>query len=150
MKIIAEVEVKPTEDRDKVAKAINNLFSGPLNEKQEGDRVFLTLEADSLNCLERFKMIIQRDRIRAAAGAVMRRASGPDGIRVFLNKQVAYVSHVSFCEPEGESPLGPIRLLIQTVEPFKVVNWITGGIAEQERRPRGHQAATTDAYEEAS
>ena len=79
-------------------------------------------------------MIIQRDRIRAAAGAVLRRSSETDRIEVFLNKQVAYVSHVSFCEPEGESPLGPIRLLIETSEPFKVVSWITGGFSERAQK----------------
>ena len=134
MRIIAEAEVKPTENPDKVAKAITNLFAGPLTGRQEGERVFLRLESSNVSSLERFRMIIQRDRIRAAAGAVMRKASSADGIQVFLNKQVAFVSHVSFCEPEGESPLGPIRLSIETGDPFTLVNWITGGIVERERR----------------
>ena len=84
-------------------------------------------------------MIIQRDRIRAAAGAVIRKAINADGIQVFLNKQVAFVSHVSFCEPEGESPLGPIRLSIETADPYRVVNWITGGMAERERGRSNNQ-----------
>ena len=84
-------------------------------------------------------MIIQRDHIRAAAGAVMRKAISSDGIQVFLNKQVAFVSHVSFCEPEGESPLGPIRLYIETGDPFMVLNWISGGMAERERRRGNNQ-----------
>jgi uncharacterized protein len=86
-----------------------------------------------LSSLERFRMIIQRDRIRAAAAAVMRKASSANGIQVFLNKQVAFVSHVSFCEPEGESPLGPIRLFIETNDPLGIVKWITGGMVERER-----------------
>ena len=89
-------------------------------------------------------MIIQRDRIRAAAGAVMRKASSADVIQVFLNKQVAFVSHVSFCEPEGESPLGPIRLSIETGDPFRVVNWITGGMAERERKRGNNQPSIRD------
>ena len=116
-----------------------NLFSGPLTERRDGNRVYLTLETDNVDSLERFRMIIQRDRIRAAAGAVMRRSSSSDGVRVFLNKQVAYVSHVSFCEPEGESPLGPIRLFIETIDPLGVISWITGGMNEGERkRDKGH------------
>ncbi len=132
--MIAEAEVRPTEDPEKVEKALTNLFSGRLVERSEGKASFLTLEGNDVSSLERFRMIIQRDRIRAAVGAVLRRSSGTDRILVFLNKQVAYAGHVSFCEPEGESPLGPIRLTIETNDPFKVVNWITGGFAERERK----------------
>ncbi len=148
MRIIAEAEVKPTEDPGKVAKALNNLFTGPLMERQDGKRAFLTLEGSSVSALERFRMIIQRDRIRAAAGAVMRKASSERGIHVFLNKQVAYVSHVSFSEPEGESPLGPIRLIIETNDPQKVVNWVTGGVTGRDRKPGKGHVSTTEALAE--
>ena len=96
--------------------------------------MFLTLETGETSSLERFRMIIQRDRIRAAAGAVMRRSSDDQGIQVFLNKQVAFVNHVSFCEPVGESPLGPIRLKIETTEPRRIVDWVTGGESERMKR----------------
>jgi len=105
-------------------------------ERTEGKHSFIALEGDNTNSLEKFRMIVQRDRIRAAAGAALRRSSDTNRILVFLNKQVAYVGHVSFCEPEGESPLGPIRLLIETSDPFKIVNWITGGVAERGRKEK--------------
>ncbi len=105
-------------------------------ERTEGKHSFIALEGDNINSLEKFRMVVQRDRIRAAAGAVLRRSSDTNRILVFLNKQVAYVGHVSFCGPEGESPLGPIRLLIETSDPFKVVNWITGGVVERGRKEK--------------
>ncbi len=132
--MIAEAEVRPTEDSEKVARALTSLFSGKQTERTEGGRSYLVLEGDDISSLERLRMIIQRDRIRAAAGAVLRRSSSTNSILVFLNKQVAYVGHVSFCEPEGESPLGPIRLLIETSDPPRVVNWITGGFLERTRK----------------
>jgi uncharacterized protein len=138
------MEVKPTEDREKVATAMSNLFTGPLKERSEGERVFLVMETDNVSSLERFRMIIQRDRIRAAAGAVLRKASNADGIRVFLNKQVASVKHVSFCEPEGESPLGPIRLVIQADDPSKVINWMTGGQGQLLRRRQNTRPTVSD------
>lgn len=95
-------------------------------------------------------MIIQRDRIRAAAAAVMRKASSADGIQVFLNKQVAYVNHVSFCEPEGESPLGPIRLFIETNAPLKIVNWISGGMAERERKLDKSRRSVSEANDDSA
>ncbi len=104
----------------------------------------MVMETDNVSSLERFRMIIQRDRIRAAAGAVLRKASDADGIRVFLNKQVAFVKHVSFCEPEGESPLGPIKLVIQTDDPSKVINWVIGGQSEPLRRRQNARSTKSE------
>ena len=74
--------------------------------------------------LERFRMIIHRDRIRAAARSVLRRSVDGNQIIFFLNKQAAYAGHVSFSTPEGESPLGPIRVIIETDKPEQLINWL--------------------------
>ncbi len=119
----------------KVAKALTNLFSGK-QATRDGPPGYshVSVEGVELPSLEKFRMIIQRDRIRSAAGAVLRRAATPEGVTVHLNKQVAYAGHVSFCQPEGESPLGPIRLLVETNDPYGVIDWITGGIVERQRK----------------
>src|SRR5207237_10061894 len=77
--------------------------------------------------LEKFRMIIQRDRIRAAVRSQLFKGKEESRIIVFLNKQVAYVGHVSFSAPEGESPLGPIRLEIQTADLVGIIVWMIGG-----------------------
>lgn len=74
-------------------------------------------------------MIIQRDRIRAAARAQLFRGMTEDRLVVYLNKQVAYAGHVSFSAPEGESPLGPIRVTIKSGDPVGVIDWLTGGVS---------------------
>jgi uncharacterized protein len=76
--------------------------------------------------LDRFRMILQRDRIRAAGRAQLIRGSEGNSIVVFLNKQVAYAGHISFSAPEGESPLGPIRLMIETDDVPGLIEWVTG------------------------
>ena len=83
--------------------------------------------------LERFKMIIQRDRIRAAARAQLFKGMIDSAIVVFLNKQVAHAGHVSFSAPEGESPLGPIRLTIRAGNPVEVIDWLTGGVTSERK-----------------
>ena len=57
-----------------------------------------------------------------------------DGNRIvfFLNKQAAYAGHVSFSAPEGESPLGPIQVVIETENPEQVIDWLAG-------RPEGRK-----------
>jgi len=77
--------------------------------------------------LERFRMILQRDRIRAAGRSQLFKGLEGNRIVTFLNKQVAHAGHISFSAPEGESPLGPIRLLIESDDPVQVIDWLTGG-----------------------
>lgn len=84
------------------------------------------VEGKDQSALERFRMILQRDRIRAAARSVLKRSTQGNRIVLYLNKQAAYAGHVSFSEPEGESPLGPIRIIIDGHNPEKLVDWLTG------------------------
>lgn len=85
--------------------------------------------------LERFRMILQRDRIRAAARSVLRRSVDGNRLVFFLNKQAAYAGHVSFSAPEGESPLGPIQVVVETEteNPEQLINWLAG-VPEERRR----------------
>lgn len=83
--------------------------------------------------MERFRMILQRDRIRAAARAQLFKGSEKTRIIVFLNKQVAYAGHISFSAPIGESPKGPIRLTIESEDLVPVIEWLTGGLTSDRR-----------------
>lgn len=76
--------------------------------------------------LKKFRMILQRDRIRAAARAQLIKGSDADRIVVFLNKQVAFAGHLSFSAPERESPLGPIRLTVESDDILGLIEWLTG------------------------
>ncbi len=124
--VVAEAEINPTEIRERVKEALTNLFSGDVEIKGEIDdygSAKLVGEGHG-----------SRDRIRAAARAQLFRGTTESRIVVFLNKQVAYAGHVSFCAPEGESPLGPIRLTIESSNPVGVIDWITGGYEPRVKR----------------
>ena len=84
------------------------------------------MEGRDLSSLERLKMIVQRDRIRAAARSVLKRSVDENRIVFFLNKQAAYAGHVSFSAPEGESPLGPIQVIIESERPEDLIDWLAG------------------------
>ncbi|HZD12502.1 MAG TPA: RNA-binding domain-containing protein [Candidatus Binatus sp.] len=128
LRVEAEVEVRPSEDIDKVKIALEKVVTGQIETIETGeDRYMLRLAATERASLEKLKMIIQRDKIRTAARAVFNRNTHGDKLEVFLNKQVAYVGHVSFSEREGESPLGPIRLVIFAENISAVVDWLTSG-----------------------
>lgn len=92
----------------------------------------VVLEGKDLSSLERLKMILQRDRIRAAARSVLRRSIDENRIVFFLNKQAAYAGHISFSAPDGESPLGPIQVIIESEKPEAMIDWLAG--RPEERR----------------
>ena len=120
--------MRPSEDIDKVKMAMEKVLSGRIEVRDAGqNRYLIRLSSDERASLAKLKMIIQRDRIRSAARAVLYRGTHGEVLEVFLNKQVAFAGHVSFTEPEGESPLGPIKLVIRSDKLGEIVDWLTSG-----------------------
>ncbi len=121
----AETEVNPTEDEEKVKAAINNVLgNADLKIQPVHKGSILTAEAKGQGALIRFRTLLRQDRIRDAARRLLFKSIRGDRISFCLNKQVAFAGHVSFCEETAESPLGPIRFLIETDDPRQVVEWL--------------------------
>lgn len=125
--MVADTPVNPTENRDRVKEALTNLFTGQVDFQGEQDAYgSAKLVGEGKEALDRFRMILQRDRIRAAGRAQLIRGSQGNRIIVYLNKQVAHAGHISFSAPEGESPLGPIRLMMESDDTPGLIEWLTG------------------------
>ncbi|MCW4052783.1 MAG: hypothetical protein NWE78_06220 [Candidatus Bathyarchaeota archaeon] len=121
--IEVQTHIHPTEDMEKVRHAIENIFGTTLKQVcREG--AVLKCKAKDVENLVILRTILQRERIRAAARKVFLAGLRGNTITFFLNKQVAYAGHVSFCEESAESPLGAIRVKIKTENPLKLVDWI--------------------------
>jgi hypothetical protein len=121
-----DTEVNPTESEAKVRKAIESIFGNiPMTVKQTRRGSILTAEAREREPLVKFYNILSREHIRAAARTVLLAGIDRNTIRFCLNKQAAYVGHVSFAEEAAESPLGPIRVRIESENPHELVNWLT-------------------------
>jgi predicted RNA binding protein with dsRBD fold (UPF0201 family) len=126
VKIYVEVEVNPTEDPDKVQVAVQKIL-GPiqLDKIHSEDRAYLKGTAEGIEQLLAFQELLRKERIRDAARRVLLRGLGGDMVTFCLNKQVAYAGHISFSQPEGESPLGPIQVEVQCDNPRKLIDWLT-------------------------
>ena len=123
VQIRVEAEVNQTEDLEKVKTAVENMF-GSLNfvvkNKMWGQ--LLTARTSGLEGLTKLSNLLQREQILSAARKVLRKSINNNSITFYLNKQVAYVGHVSFSQQSGESPLGPITVKIDCDDPKKLVN----------------------------
>jgi predicted RNA binding protein with dsRBD fold (UPF0201 family) len=126
VKIYVEVEINPTEDSDKVQVAVQKVL-GPIQlDKIHGeDRAYLKGTAEGFEQLSAFQELLRKERIRDAARRVLLRGLDGNTVTFYLNKQVAYAGHISFSQPEGESPLGPIQVEVQCDNPRKLVDWLT-------------------------
>ena len=125
VQIRIEAEVNQTEDLEKVKTAVENMF-GTLNleVKTKIWGQLLTARINGLEGLTRFSNLLQREQILSAARKVLRKSIDNNSVTFYLNKQVAFAGHVSFCQQRGESPLRPITVKSDCDDPKKLVDWL--------------------------
>ncbi|MBS7655131.1 hypothetical protein KEJ50_01295 [Candidatus Bathyarchaeota archaeon] len=123
--VYVEALVYPTEDEAKVEKAVRNIFPEIKLSKIDGKTITLKGEGKGLKVLENFKNLLKQEKIRDAAKAVLFSSIQGNELIFYLNKQVAFSTHISFCQPEGESPLGPISIKISCENAKDLINWLT-------------------------
>ena len=124
IELTVTVEVNPTEDLDKVKVAVCKVMGELTLEAIEDDGKSLVAKAEGKEALSNFHDLLRREHIRDAARKVLFKGLRGNTITFYLNKQVAYVGHVSFSEPVGESPLGPICVEIRCEKPQDVIDWL--------------------------
>ena len=121
-----EAEVNPTESEEKVKKAIENLFGNIQSSIQPIYRgVKITAQTKGTEALTKIYNILRRERIRDAARKTLLQGLDKNRLSFCLNKQVAFAGHISFCQEEAESPLGPIKVRIEADNPREIINWLT-------------------------
>ena len=120
-----EAEINPTEGEDKVKTAVTNVLgNASITIKPAGKADTLIAEAKGQDSLLKLRTILRTDRIRDAARKALFHGTRRNTISFCLNKQVAFAGHVSFSEETAESPLGPIRVTIETDNPQQLIAWL--------------------------
>jgi len=116
-----EAKVNPTEDVEKVKKAIENLFPGIELEFDE-ERGVLKGKTENL---ERFRELLRMQRILDTARAELRRGWRGNESTVFLNKQAATVSRINFADENAV--LSPVVLTFRVYGTNfeRFIDWLT-------------------------
>jgi predicted RNA binding protein with dsRBD fold (UPF0201 family) len=110
-KIKIKAYLKPTEDPEKVIRAIKNLFGDiPLNINIEQN--IITGKIIEITQLKGLKTRIAQDRIRTTLNNTLTRWIKEDYLSFGLNRQAAYAGHVSL-NLTNEDPMGPIQIQIR-------------------------------------
>lgn len=124
VEILLRARCYPTEDRQRIVRAMTSLFPDVgVTGTEELEGVSRSTEA--------FAEQLVRQRIRDAARAVLRRGVSGNTTIFHLNKQVATVGKISFAEEEH--PLGDIRVEISADD----ISALIDSIAPSTRRVDG-------------
>jgi predicted RNA binding protein with dsRBD fold (UPF0201 family) len=127
-----ETEINPTESEEKVEEAVRNIFADVnLQVKPLHKASLLVGEGKGKEPITGLRDLLRREHIRNAARAVFLEGMEKKALNFCLNKQVAYVGHVSFSKETAESPLGPIRIKIECTDPRELVEWLAPRITSK-------------------
>jgi uncharacterized protein len=119
-KMTAKARINPTEDVDKVIKAISNIFE--FDELEIGDDyILVTGDKESLRNL---RESLKSRKIRDTAERMFIKGSEGDKIFFSLSKQAALVSIPNFVDREM-SALGEIDVTIETDDVESFIEWMT-------------------------
>ena len=125
IKIRARAEINLTEDLEKVKRAVENMFNMAEVEVKTSEKGSLLIaKTEGMEGLAKLYNLLRRERIRDAARRVLFKGLRGSSITFYLNKQVAYAGHISFCQPVAESPLGPIEVQITCDKPKELIEWL--------------------------
>jgi len=123
--ITITADIHPTEDPAKVKLAVNNLFSPSSFTILDTHGIQqLTATITQQSGVKKFYTRLREERIISAARRWLRQNLHDSIITFCLHKQAAYSNRISFCAPEGESPLGPIRVTVFCDNPRAFIDWL--------------------------
>ena len=119
----AEAAIHPSEDPRKVQKAIHNMLpdidvaTGPKAAKAVFDHMF---------CLEYLRQSLASRQSQAVLRRNLTQNTSDTTTWFYLNKQAALAGVAAICEEAGESPLGPIRITLESADIPRIMDWLCG------------------------
>jgi len=126
IEVKVEASVNPSEDSEKVISAITEIVEKCSPEFRYGSRVIArTSGSEPLNT------IYQQARSRSALGVLRRMLldnRSSNSTWFLLNKQAATAGIVVVIEEDQESPLGPIRVTIDSDNLDTLIDWLAPDI----------------------
>ena len=121
-----EAEVRPTEDIEKVFKALKNIFAFKNFKVEElgNERKLIIIEESSIDVLSKMYDGLRRQRILDTSRNILLKNLRGDTIEIRLHKQAAYQGIISFVDSDAESPLGSIFVIISSKNINALIDWL--------------------------
>lgn len=121
-KIDAFCSIHPSEDTEKVKQALSNILV----------YTNITINKESIKVtssnLESLQKIYESIHLHQSANSYRRQLNqnlNENSSWFYLNKQAAYSNIVALCSESDESPLGPIKIVLNSSDIDRIIDWLT-------------------------
>jgi len=122
LKTMVEAQVNPSEDSNKVKTAIKNLIKPIELDFSQKDKIIAST-SDEKSLYPIYEQI-RTKQILAVARRFLLANMAQDSTYLILNKQAAFMESLNICEEESRSPLGPIKLIVQSPYINEFIDWL--------------------------
>ena len=85
----------------------------------------ITGVSKKIESLSRIFEIIHNRRITDVYRRTLNQNLSGNSTWFYLNRQAAYVDVIALCNEEDESPLGPIKIILDSQQIEHVIDWLT-------------------------
>ena len=124
-KISAYCVINPSEDPKKIQTAVSNVLLD-MNGKITGSSFIAN--SDNYESLSKIYEIIRARKSERAYRRNLMHNLVENSTWFYLNKQAAFVNIVSLCNEPDESPMEPIKVVLQSKNIEKVIDWLVSDI----------------------
>ena len=119
-KISAYCTINPSEDINKIRTAVSNVLID-MDEKIVGNS--LIANSNNYESLSKIYEIIRAKNIKKVYRRNLRQNIVDDSTWFYLNKQAAFANVIALCDEDNQSPLGPIKIVLQSKNIRDVIDW---------------------------
>jgi len=120
-KISAYCAINPSEDINKIRTAVSNVLID-MDEKIVGNS--LIANSNNYESLSKIYEIIRAKNIKKVYRRNLRQNIVDDSTWFYLNKQAAFANVIALCDEDNQSPLGPIKIVLQSKNIRDVIDWL--------------------------
>ena len=121
-KVQVSCQINPSEDPSKVETAILNIF--PDLEISISDKLLIG-KSNGMNTLSNISESIRSKNTKNIYQRILKKNSNENSTWFYLNKQAAFVNTVSLCNESNESPLGPIKVVLEGNDIENIIQSLT-------------------------
>ena len=112
--------VNPSEDPKKIKKAISNIFT---NSTIKTENFSISAQSKDLKSLEIIYEAIHTKQSQKIYRRNLEKNLENGTTWFYLNKQAAFVEQIVICEKADESPLGPIKVILTSLDIDRIIDW---------------------------
>jgi len=120
-KTSAYCAINPSEDINKIRTAVSNVLID-MDEKIVGNS--LIANSNNYESLSKIYEIVRAKNIKKVYRRNLRQNIVDDSTWFYLNKQAAFANVIALCDEDNQSPLGPIKIVLQSKNIRDVIDWL--------------------------